>query len=80
MLTESRTQASCALQMPIIHCNLFREIHSQCHLAKQQSVLFKSVLDEVGKDVTVTIEELGLLQGRRSRETLSRIAVVRLAP
>ena len=35
--------------MPIIHCNLLWEIHNQCHLAKKQSVLFKSALDKVEK-------------------------------
>ena len=46
--------------MPINYYNLLREVHGMCHSAKKQSVLFKSVLDEVEKGVT--IEELGILE------------------
>ena len=57
MLIES------CLQMPIIHYNLLRGVHSICHLAKKQSMLFKSVLDEVEKGVTIEEEaELGILE------------------
>ena len=48
------------LQMPINYYNLLRGVHGMCHSAKKQSVLFKSVLDEVEKGVT--IEELGILE------------------